>query len=90
MEEFDDEISSSRLFDNFQFANYTALCKRATERGYTDDKWEADFALAALMEIPDQYAAICQLGLLGRRDFTRPLTTVAVMSPSGAMITGSR
>ena len=52
MEEFDDELPQRR-FDNFQFV-------RAD--GHRND---ASFALAALMEIPEQFKTIRKLGLLG-------------------------
>jgi hypothetical protein len=45
MEEFDDQLTQ-RLFDNFQFVNFTELGRRAAARGYGAAKWEADFALA--------------------------------------------
>jgi E3 ubiquitin-protein ligase RGLG len=78
MEDFDDNLTQ-RLFDNFQFVNFTEIGKRAAAKGYTAEKWEADFALSALMEIPDQYRTICKLGLLGKQQFSRPATTVNVV-----------
>jgi hypothetical protein len=33
--------------------------------GWTTARWEADFALGALMEVPDQYATIIRMGMLG-------------------------
>ncbi|KAJ4810669.1 copine family protein [Rhynchospora pubera] len=62
MHEFDDNIPS-RAFDNFQFVNFTEIMSKSipTERK------EAEFALAALMEIPSQYKATIDLQLLGRR-----------------------
>jgi len=55
MEEFDDELPA-RKFDNFQFVNWNAVKENARS--------EAAFALAALMEIPDQYRIIGKLGYL--------------------------
>jgi E3 ubiquitin-protein ligase RGLG len=56
MEEFDDSLPT-RQFDNFQFVNYNSI----VEASINDD---SSFALHALMEIPSQYAAIKELGLL--------------------------
>lgn len=55
MEEFDDELPE-RKFDNFQFVNWNEVKENARS--------EAAFALAALMEIPDQYRTINKLGYL--------------------------
>ncbi|KAH0677803.1 hypothetical protein KY285_025604 [Solanum tuberosum] len=62
MQKFDDRIPA-REFDNFQFVNFTAIMKKNT----SDSEKEAAFALAALMEIPIQYKAARELGLLGKR-----------------------
>lgn len=62
MREFDDNIPS-RAFDNFQFVNFTEIMSR----NIPDSRKEAEFALAALMEIPSQYKATVDLQLLGRR-----------------------
>eukprot|EP01133_Synstelium_polycarpum_P005947 gene5947-6887_t len=56
METFDDEIPE-RQFDNFQFVNYNKVMERAENR-------KISFAVAALQEIPEQFQAIKQLGLL--------------------------
>eukprot|EP01012_Entosiphon_sulcatum_P011071 TRINITY_DN1662_c4_g1_i1.p2 TRINITY_DN1662_c4_g1~~TRINITY_DN1662_c4_g1_i1.p2 ORF type:complete len:304 (-),score=74.90 TRINITY_DN1662_c4_g1_i1:189-1100(-) len=56
MEEFDDRVARRR-FDNFQFVEYNGV--QAARNA------DVQFALRALMEIPQQYAAIKQLGLLG-------------------------
>jgi len=58
MEEFDDGLPA-RKFDNFQFVNFHEIMTKFDGR-------EAPFAISAMQEIPDQYRAICQLGLLGR------------------------
>jgi E3 ubiquitin-protein ligase RGLG len=57
MEEFDDGLPDRR-FDNFQFVNYAKVCK--------DNPHNPDiaFAIAALMEIPEQYVAIRRLKLV--------------------------
>ncbi|XP_059661913.1 E3 ubiquitin-protein ligase RGLG4 [Cornus florida] len=61
MRKFDDKIPS-RDFDNFQFVNFTDIMSKSS----TPAEKEAAFALAALMEIPIQYKAAVELGILGR------------------------
>ncbi|KAL7191821.1 hypothetical protein ACSBR2_023822 [Camellia fascicularis] len=60
MREFDDNIPA-RVFDNFQFVNFTEIMSKNVDRS----RKEAAFALAALMEIPSQYKATLELQLLG-------------------------
>ncbi|KAL8228024.1 hypothetical protein R6Q57_015608 [Mikania cordata] len=60
MRKFDDKIPT-RGFDNFQFVNFTGIMSKDLS---TSNK-EAAFALAALMEIPIQYTAVTDIGLLG-------------------------
>nr|AFK36428.1 unknown [Lotus japonicus] len=62
MKKFDDKIPS-RDFDNFQFVNFTEIMSKKA----SSSEKEAAFALAALMEIPLQYKAAIELGLLGRK-----------------------
>ncbi|PIA37644.1 hypothetical protein AQUCO_03000299v1 [Aquilegia coerulea] len=59
MQKFDDKIPS-RVFDNFQFVNFTGIMSKNISHA----EKEAAFALAALMEIPIQYKACMELGLL--------------------------
>ncbi|XP_051125923.1 E3 ubiquitin-protein ligase RGLG4 [Andrographis paniculata] len=61
MQKFDDKIPA-RKFDNFQFVNFTSIMSR----NISSSEKEAAFALAALMEIPIQYKAAREFGLLGR------------------------
>ncbi|TKY73812.1 E3 ubiquitin-protein ligase RGLG1 [Spatholobus suberectus] len=61
MKHFDDNITE-RLFDNFQFVNFTKIMSENTEAS----KKEAEFALAALMEIPFQYRAAQNIELTDR------------------------
>ncbi|CAL0327747.1 unnamed protein product [Lupinus luteus] len=61
MQQFDDNITE-RLFDNFQFVNFTKIMSENTK----SSKKEAAFALAALMEIPFQYRAVQNIQLSNR------------------------
>ncbi|TVU43472.1 hypothetical protein EJB05_09947 [Eragrostis curvula] len=61
MQKFDDKLPA-RDFDNFQFVNFTSIMSRNT----TSQQKESAFALAALMEVPIQYKATMELGILGR------------------------
>lgn len=58
MDEFDDGLPDRR-FDNFQFVNLT---KVALENKASPD---VAFAIAALMEVPEQFIQIRKLGYLG-------------------------
>jgi E3 ubiquitin-protein ligase RGLG len=60
MKEFDDSLPK-RQFDNFQFVNYSSIVERS-------DNPDETFALHALMEIPDQFQSIKDLGLLTKTD----------------------
>ncbi|CAF1884887.1 unnamed protein product [Brassica oleracea var. botrytis] len=63
MREFDDNIPA-RAFDNFQFVNFTEIMAKNKDQSLK----ETEFALSALMEIPQQYKATLELSLLGRRN----------------------
>jgi E3 ubiquitin-protein ligase RGLG len=62
MQQFDDNIPA-RSFDNFQFVNFSKIM----ERNLPPQQKEALFALSALMEIPEQYKATIELGILGQQ-----------------------
>ncbi|KAL2647933.1 hypothetical protein AAZV13_05G145900 [Glycine max] len=62
MREFDDNIPA-RAFDNFQFVNFTEIMSESID----SSRKEREFALSALMEIPSQYKATIDLGILGAR-----------------------
>ena len=72
MKQFDDNLPA-RSFDNFQFVNFTQIMQRSLPQ----PQKEASFALAALMEIPEQYKAIQDLSMLstpvGRSPGIKPL-----------------
>lgn len=57
MREFDDQLPE-RQFDNFQFVNYNTI-----PRGNLNNP-DGGFAMQALMEIPEQYSRIRELGLI--------------------------
>ncbi|KAG8054278.1 hypothetical protein GUJ93_ZPchr0001g31158 [Zizania palustris] len=67
MKEFDDNIPA-RAFDNFQFVNFSEIMSK----NMPQSRKEAAFALSALMEIPQQYKATVELGILGRRSLKSP------------------
>ncbi|URE24803.1 Copine [Musa troglodytarum] len=68
MKEFDDNIPA-RAFDNFQ-----VICKFYGDnvKEHAQARKETAFALAALMEIPSQYKATLELGILGRHSAKSP------------------
>uniref|UniRef100_A0A0D9YIX3 RING-type domain-containing protein n=1 Tax=Oryza glumipatula TaxID=40148 RepID=A0A0D9YIX3_9ORYZ len=78
MKEFDDNIPS-RAFDNFQFVNFSEIMNK----NMPQSRKEAAFALSALMEIPQQYKATVELGILGRRSFKSP-ERVPLPPPGGS------
>jgi E3 ubiquitin-protein ligase RGLG len=61
MENFDDSIPKRR-FDNFQFVDLNSLEKKF--HSSDPERFEAEFACAALMEIPEQYIEIRKLGIM--------------------------
>ncbi|MDD9950625.1 MAG: hypothetical protein OXT67_03575 [Zetaproteobacteria bacterium] len=63
MLQLDDDVEG-KLFDNVQFVNFSELWESTKE--LSPSEREAEFALEALMEIPDQYKQIKQLGLLDK------------------------
>ncbi|XP_078149151.1 E3 ubiquitin-protein ligase RGLG2-like [Carex rostrata] len=79
MREFDDNIPA-RSFDNFQFVNFTEIMSKRISQS----KKEAEFALAALMEIPSQYKAIMGLQILGRQTGRCP-SRVPLPPPTGTI-----
>ncbi|GJM92132.1 hypothetical protein PR202_ga08566 [Eleusine coracana subsp. coracana] len=78
MKEFDDNIPA-RAFDNFQFVNFSEIMSKNIPQA----RKEAAFALSALMEIPQQYKATVELGILGRHSFKSP-NRVPLPPPGGS------
>ena len=75
MRAFDDALPQ-RQFDNWQFVQLSALRGRPGTAA-----WDAEFALASLMEVPEQYATVKRLGLLGSRPKTMPPATRVLPPP---------
>ncbi|KAL3751816.1 hypothetical protein ACJRO7_012622 [Eucalyptus globulus] len=67
MKEFDDNIPA-RAFDNFQFVNFTEIMSKNVDAS----RKQAEFALDALMEVPSQYKATIELGILGQQKGISP------------------
>ena len=74
MREFDDALPQ-RNFDNFQFVSMNQVINASGGMGKqsSSSKMEAELALRALMEVPEQYQIIKRMGLLGR-NFMSPMT----------------
>lgn len=79
MREFDDNLPA-RSFDNFQFVNFTQIM----QKNLPPLQKEAQFALAALMEIPLQFNATQELGILGKTTGSAPFTK-PLPPPPGVM-----
>lgn len=73
------EKSLDICFITMQFVNFTEIMSRNIT---SSSKMEAEFALAALMEIPSQYKATLDLQLLGYHD------NVLVLSSRGLELIG--
>ncbi|RXH79787.1 hypothetical protein DVH24_040934, partial [Malus domestica] len=84
MREFDDNIPA-RAFDNFQFVNFTEIMSRNVDLS----RKRTEFALAALMEIPSQYKATLELGILGARNGNCPNKVPLPPPHNGAVSAGS-
>ncbi|KAJ7529821.1 hypothetical protein O6H91_15G067800 [Diphasiastrum complanatum] len=74
MKQFDDNLPA-RGFDNFQFVNFSEIMAKQMPEAQK----EALFVLSALMEIPSQYRATIELGILGRK--TGVATSKAPLPP---------
>merc|ERR1711959_11140 len=98
MEQYDDELPA-RQFDNFQFVEFNSLCRQSRGAKGNSEALDARFALAALMEIPDQYNYIKRAGLLDPANFpetlnhqqqaTRPVPIQSPMTPVTPIIAAS-
>lgn len=60
MKHFDDKLPERR-FDNFQFVEFHRIMTSSS----TYKNPSAAFALQALMEIPDQFTTIKNMGMIG-------------------------
>jgi len=80
MRHYDDELPE-RKFDNFQFVEWNAI-QHSRRSGNSLAAIEAQFALAALMEVPEQYAFIKQAGLLNPSSFPQRMSRDSVLAPA--------
>eukprot|EP00658_Telonema_sp_P-2_P016829 TRINITY_DN16515_c0_g1_i2.p2 TRINITY_DN16515_c0_g1~~TRINITY_DN16515_c0_g1_i2.p2 ORF type:complete len:110 (-),score=24.55 TRINITY_DN16515_c0_g1_i2:302-631(-) len=71
MQEYDDALIS-RKFDNLQFVPFNRLLSLDAMSPTSCARLEAQFALHALMEIPDQYKFIKESGMLNSVLRARP------------------
>ncbi|KAJ0037355.1 hypothetical protein Pint_22826 [Pistacia integerrima] len=76
MKEFDDNIPY-RAFNNFQFVNFTEIMSKNMD----PSRKQTEFALSALMEIPSQYKATIELGILGRKQGVNAPDRVSLPPP---------
>jgi len=88
METYDDELPQ-RKFDNFQFVDFNRVIIESGDtlyrkQGEYTEAMLAQFALTALMEIPDQYSFIKEHRLLNTATFPRR-STRSVLAPSLAV-----
>lgn len=75
MRAFDDALPQRR-FDNWQFVQVQALRSPPGTAA-----WEAEFALACLQEVPEQFNTVKRLKLLGSRPGTLPPATRVLPPP---------
>ena len=86
---FDDAIPA-RKWDNWQTVVMDAsLAKRGGSMEYCPPEAEAQFALDALMEVPDQYNIINSLGLMGSRRVMHSPVSVIPPPDAGMMMGGA-
>eukprot|EP01023_Acetabularia_acetabulum_P023404 TRINITY_DN2289_c0_g1_i5.p1 TRINITY_DN2289_c0_g1~~TRINITY_DN2289_c0_g1_i5.p1 ORF type:complete len:327 (-),score=53.96 TRINITY_DN2289_c0_g1_i5:111-1091(-) len=79
MESFDDRIPQRR-FDNFQFVNFSQIMQTAQKQ--SDERRQAQFALHALMEVPEQYQLIKKLGLMEGGEQVQSQSWLTRITPS--------
>ncbi|EQC34704.1 hypothetical protein SDRG_08020 [Saprolegnia diclina VS20] len=71
---FDDNVPSRR-FDNFQFVDFDAVTRHITDT----TRRETQFALHALMEIPEQYQLVRKLNLMSPNGLRHQVPPVPVL-----------
>jgi len=76
MRRFDNSFPT-RLFDNFQFVNFTEI-KQRKAFSYIKD---AVFATQALMEVPPQFKKMWELGILGQVRSRKPTRVKSLPPP---------
>jgi E3 ubiquitin-protein ligase RGLG len=88
MRAFDDKLPQRR-FDNYQFVEFNDIVSNAAPTASGAYAYDAEFALACLQELPEQYKTVKRLEMLNRPQ--RPATVVvSVLEPPSGPPRGAR
>eukprot|EP01025_Chloroclados_australasicus_P059379 TRINITY_DN7505_c0_g1_i1.p1 TRINITY_DN7505_c0_g1~~TRINITY_DN7505_c0_g1_i1.p1 ORF type:complete len:319 (-),score=33.02 TRINITY_DN7505_c0_g1_i1:769-1725(-) len=89
VEYFDNKVHH-RVFDNFQFVDYTHLKQEKERRGWTQERFEKEFALRVLMEVPEQFKLIQKLHLMNPEMRTCTIEEALAQKEKEALLAAER